>query len=560
VPPGVVKHKPSPARLVSARHALLLGALAIGVYWNSFPGTFLLDDFASIHQNASIRALSTSLRPPNQGQSVSGRPIANLSLALDYALDGLKPAVYHATNLLIHIACGIFVMALVRLAFSSPRLEALFDDHRQRDLVALACAAIWLVHPIQSEPVNYTIARTESLMALCCLATIYGSLRAALSGASRLAWQTLALAACAIGMACKESMAVAPLLVVIVDRALVFNSIAAALKQRFRFYAALASTLLVLGALMLGNPRASSAGFAIAAGTAADVTLGGYLLNQALVLPHYLELFVWPRDLVLDYGPIRALSFGAVAVPAIVIVLCAVAGLALWIWKPLAGLPLAWIAITLAPTTLVPIVTEIGADRRLYLASVVPIAALVLLAWKAGARRRHGLAIATAVVLVLSYLTMLRNAEYQTPYRMWSTVVERWPHGRAYQNLAVEADALGRRDEVLPLLRQAALDSPDARYPLGVRLYEVREYPEAIQNLESFLRERPGHYQGDAATQTLVRSWTDLGIVRAQAGDMAGAVEAFRSALRLDPANPGLQRNLESALIDAGARPPIRPQ
>jgi tetratricopeptide (TPR) repeat protein len=151
-------------------------------------------------------------------------------------------------------------------------------------------------------------------------------------------------------------------------------------------------------------------------------------------------------------------------------------------------------------------------------------------------------------VVALAALTMTRNLDYESPYRMWTTVVERWPHGRAYQNLAVEAEALGRHDEVLPLLRKAALETADARYALGVKLYEVRQYTEAIESLESFLRERPGHHQTEGARQMLIRCWTDVGIARANAGELPLAVEAFRQALRLEPGNQQLQRNLATAL------------
>jgi hypothetical protein len=42
----------------------------------------------------------------------------------------------------------------------------------------LATALIWLVHPLNSEAINYVTQRTESMMALFYLLTIYASIRA----------------------------------------------------------------------------------------------------------------------------------------------------------------------------------------------------------------------------------------------------------------------------------------------------------------------------------------------------------------------------------------------
>ena len=73
------------------------------------------------------------------------------------------------------------------------------------------------VHPLNSEVVEYVTQRTESMMALCYLATLYAGNRA--HGSKRPSrWYTAAVAACALGMACKESMVTAPLVVILYDR------------------------------------------------------------------------------------------------------------------------------------------------------------------------------------------------------------------------------------------------------------------------------------------------------------------------------------------------------
>ena len=53
-----------------------LGLLVSVTFWNSQGGVFLFDDFASIHQNSTIRELWPpwlAFNPPGRGESVAGR-------------------------------------------------------------------------------------------------------------------------------------------------------------------------------------------------------------------------------------------------------------------------------------------------------------------------------------------------------------------------------------------------------------------------------------------------------------------------------------------------------
>src|SRR5678816_456334 len=70
-----------------------------------------------------------------------------------------------------------------------------------------------------------------------------------LEGKNTTRWSSIAIVASAIGMACKETMAVAPVLVVLYDRAFGFTSIADQMRRRWRLYAGLAATWLVVGVL-----------------------------------------------------------------------------------------------------------------------------------------------------------------------------------------------------------------------------------------------------------------------------------------------------------------------
>lgn len=339
-------------------------------------------------------------------------------------------------------------------------------------------------------------------------------------------------------MACKETMVVAPLVVVLYDRTFAFASLREAFRRRGRYYAALCSTWLVLVVLMWSSPRGDSAGF-----SGASVSPWTYLLNQSVMIVRYLRLAFWPRGLVLDYGEPLPLTFGQVA-PAFVAVtaLLAAAAIAL-VRAPAIGFLGAWFFLTLAPTSsIMPISTEVGAERRMYLPLMAVVCGAVLAVRAViGARVRGAagtwatrLALA-AVIAGLSLATCQRNAEYRSGLTLWQSVLDRWPpHARAHRNLAAELKLANRPDEEIAHLRAAAADLPEIRNLLGLELLALGRHAEAAGELQRYVREHPR--DADA--------WANLGNALSALGRRDEALQAFERAVAIDPANGLSQRNL----------------
>src|SRR5207253_2214235 len=91
--------------------------------------------------------------------------------------------------------------------------------------LAPAVALIWALHPLQTETVIYATQRTELLMALFYLATLYCSMRYWLTADSRATWLVLAILACLCGMASKEVMVTAPVMVLLFERTFIAGSL-----------------------------------------------------------------------------------------------------------------------------------------------------------------------------------------------------------------------------------------------------------------------------------------------------------------------------------------------
>ena len=88
----------------------------------------------------------------------------------------------------------------------SPRFGTRWNDAAAG--IALAVSVLWAVHPLQTESVTYVVQRSESLMTLFYLLTLYCVARGAASQRPS-CWYAAAVVACALGMLSKPVMVTA---------------------------------------------------------------------------------------------------------------------------------------------------------------------------------------------------------------------------------------------------------------------------------------------------------------------------------------------------------------
>src|SRR3989441_333795 len=529
---------------------VLAGTLA---YSNSLSGPFVYDDELSIVENRYIRQLSSPTRVlfPERELPVAGRPLVNVSFAINYAMGGLEVRGYHIWNVATHILCALLLFGVVRRTLNLASLQSRFAG-TSTDL-AFAAALIWMLHPLNTEAVDYLTQRTEVMMGLFYLATLYAAIRAYASPRAAL-WQTASVLSCALGMACKESMATAPLMVVAYDAIFVFDSINEALRSRWRLYAGLAATWLGLAALLWSGPRVHSAGFST------GVHPWTYLLNQTVMISQYLRLAVWPGSLVLNYGLPLPLSLGDVMPYALLVGVLLLMTVAALFWQPKLGFLGVWVFVTLAPTSsIVPIATEVGADRRLSL----PLAGLVVLAVVGGSLlwdrlrnvwpERTTLASARvaslAAVLVVALVstafaagTVARNREYRSALSLARTVLARRPSTMAHYMMGTSLMDEGDHDGAVMHLREAIRGDPRARYSLGLELFKEGKLDEAIRELEVFVREKP-------LLLEVVPARTLMGRAFLTQQKWPDAVKQFQMVLMMTPLNVEAEGLLAEALF-----------
>lgn len=546
--------------------AILLSGVIWTVYGRGIHAPFIFDDESSVERNPSIKRLwplfgdldGPGPLKPLQDSTTAGRPLVNLSLALNYHLGEFDPVGYHIFNIIVHAISTILLFAIVRRVL----LTEYFAERFQKTAgpLAFAVALVWSVHPLQTEAVEYITQRTELMMGCCYLATIYASLRyfAAPTFLSRLGWLALATAVCAAGMACKEVMVTAPVVVLLLERTFVSNSFRKSLRRSWPLYLGLGATWLLLLVLNFNGPRSTSAGFHL------DVPAHAWWLTQTKVLLTYLKLVFWPWPLVIHYETPYLTTLGAAWPYAIPVALLGLVTLYL-LWRGTAtGFAWACVFLILSPTLAVPIISEIAAERRMYL----PLAALITLFVVGGymlanravdlidkgaeisQRSRWSLVVTLATTLgvagIFCLLSARRLGAYVDAITLWSDAVVHQPNNAmALTNLGGELVKAGRFAEAIkvydamlgPLPESTDSDSTPAptAAPAG-------QSPEAIARAERLLK----------LNASEAEAHNNMGIALTFSSRSNEALRHFRKAVQINPQSAEAHMNVGHALLAAG--------
>jgi len=498
-------------RWLPAALAAVIVVAGVWAYATSFRGVFALDDVRALVRNDTIRSLwplPGPLAPPGRS-TVAGRPVANLSFAINYAVAAaatapatetperqapLDPAPFHAGNLVIHLLAAVTLFGVAGRTVLSPPLAAGFG--RASPWLAGAIALLWVVHPLTTAAVTYVVQRVESLMALFYLLVLYCAIRVA-EGRRAGWWMTAAVACCALGMATKEIMVTAPLVVAAWWWVFAGPLDASNRRRAVRLMAGLCATWVVFVLLVAGERRGPSVDLSWSASWA-------YLLAQAEVVVHYLRLAIWPSPLVFLYdwplGSSLAAAFWQAALLAGLVGLTA--------YGMVRRHPASWLGVSffviLAPSSsVVPIVTEVAAEHRMYLPLAAVVSAIVCAAFVLGRRltpsRTASLAAGGVAIAVCSGLlaaeTRDRNRVYWSAESLWAdTVVKRPNDSRprvAYSEALMDAGRLTDAQSQLEAAIAIAPDDPAARVRMAVVLARVARFSEALRHAERALALRP---------------------------------------------------------------------
>jgi protein O-mannosyl-transferase len=556
-------------------YSLVISACVALAYSNTFSVPFIFDDQNNIVDNISIRNLlsvSQLLAPP-LGMGISGRPVVNLTLALNYAISGENPWSYHFLNILIHLSAALCLFGIMRRTFLSDSLKLKYVSAATS--LAFACALLWARHPLQTQAVTYTIQRCESLMGLCFLLTFYFAIRGWQSDA-KWQWHLAAILSFLVGIGTKEVIIVAPILLFSYDLIFVHHSVRDVLRQSRLLYVGLIFGLLILKFLVAAGGTASS-GTGNIPFSALD-----YWITQPEVILHYLQLTIWPYPLSLDYDwPITKLRD---AWPAIITIAVLIT---VSVWMLLKRQPIgfwaSWFFAILAPTSLMPL-PDIAFEHRMYLPSIAIVVITITVFYRmsdaAINRWIKSEAVGSMIICkgfiyflilavpALGILTYARNIDYSSDVSIWTAVVRNHPeNSRAHANLGNALLQEGHPRKALgPLYRALYIETRNAhRYQGALTYYEYLSirtvYAKVQDNIGWILLMNGKAMAADKHFQEVLKvnpnnavALGHVGVALYFLGEQEASKECFRRAILLKASDPDIVVNYGVTLRLQGRR------
>ena len=547
---------------------LAIVALAAVLYANSVGNGFIdFDDPENIVDNTSIRALDLAnlqhwFSTPLQSMYT---PLVSLSFALDYAVGGLHPGVYHGTNLLLHLVNVALVWFVVRLLTA-------------RRITPHLVAAGFAIHPVNVDAVAWIATRSSLLSSVFFLGALLLYLRYARGG--RWWWLALAVPVFALATLSKSPAVVLPVVLVLAD---------IYLRRRWRSWPVLLEKLpflaisVVIGLVGLHFRSDQTIQYSY---TAIDKL---FLIGSSLLA--YLVRFVLPYPLAFAYAyPAKhggALPWHLYLAPLLL------AGLVWALYRltrdaRAVTFGLGFFAVTLVLSQTVFLIDNFRSNRYAYLPYVglFLIAALLLEragAWAAGRSRElllTGGALLAAVALVWSVLTVARNALWEDTVTILSDSIAHEPDVQfAWNNRGIAEYKAGDHTSATRDLETALRLDPDyflANYYLGRIAFDRGDYTAAIGQFDHAIgrsnvfaaayndrgraKRELKDYQGALADYDRAISidgwfadaYFNRGIVRHDLRDEAGAVDDYSRTLAYAPDFPEAYNNRGSARMAMG--------
>jgi tetratricopeptide (TPR) repeat protein len=432
---------------------------------------------------------------------------------------------YHAVNLAIHALAAFFVFLFIRrlLEWSGRNLG-------DRYCWAGFGAALFLLHPLQTESVAYIAGRSEALSgmfaAACIAAFVYRR-------STAISWPMVLVVLALFGAAIlsKEQAIVVPAVLLLTDFWWDPSFSLKGIFRNWKLYGLMAAGgvagMALFWRLILGQGTGGSAGFGI-------MPWYQYLFTQFRALWVYIGSFVLPASLNVDWEfDLSRTIFEHAAIVGLVglFVLAAAA----WRYRErfrLAGYGYFLFLVFLLPTSSVLPIKDPVADRRMYL----PMIGLTLIAieflsrWRVN--RRVAVAVAAAILLAMSFVTHARAEVWSDPLTLWQDTVAKSPgKSRPHFQLAQTYAFAQRYDLAVPEFEKTAALAPpsfDLLLDMGLAYDGVQQYDKAIDRLRQALAFA-------ARPNEAAHVQTQIGKVYADQRNWPQAMAAFDAAEKADP-------------------------
>ena len=425
---------------------IILCCLGILIYSNTFLNSFQFDDIYSIITNSAIRDIRSLQNIWNFWPT---RFITYLSIAFNYHCGWLSVFDYHVFNLLTHLGSGIMAWWLVTLTLNTPALRKESISAYAGPL-AFFTGAIFLSHPIQTQPVDYIIQRSTLLASFFYIASLCFYAKARLTqeekngGRSCKVYYGVSFLAAITGMFCKEIAISLPIAVCIYE----FYFLRSKTRISRKYVIPFLILILVIPLTMFFTRSVDFHGMRFVKDGVPGISSWHYFLTQTRVLVTYLRLLFVPVNQNLDYYyPVsKSLFEMPVLLSLLLLALVISAGVKLFHEYRLLSFCVFWFFITLLLESSVIPIADVIFEHRLYLPMVGFSLFLAGGLFYLSAGRHVGRVFIILILLVACYsvMTYQRNKVWQSEVMLWDDTVRKSPlKARPYYNRALAYENKG---------------------------------------------------------------------------------------------------------------------
>jgi len=436
-----LKNKHLSLDIVDIMGLAIIVFLGFLIYSNTFHASFHLDDIDNVQENMAIHTLSNIRSIWAYSHT---RFLAYYTLALNYHFSQLNVTGYHMFNIMIHLITSGLVYWLANLIFSSPVLK---DQPIARDkkMVALFAALLFVTHPLATQSVTYIIQRMSSMAAMFYLLSIilYVSGRYTVNHKSK---KYILYAGCGLAALCametKENAFTLPLAILLVEYFFLQTKKFSISFKDYRVLLTMTGIVLFFSLVFykfssfIFSPLHTNPG---TGATEIPITAANYLYTQFSVILKYIQLLLVPIHLNLDYDYKLVQHFTDQRSILSFLVLLALLVLAVWLFKKqrIFSFGLFWFFLTLSIESSILPLQDLIFEHRTYLPSfgffLCMSYGVYLLTWKK--YKNIGIAVLVFIIGINSILTYARNAVWKDEITLWSDVIEKSPKkARGYNN------------------------------------------------------------------------------------------------------------------------------
>ena len=502
--------------------AAVLFSLIFLIYSNTFSASWQMDDHPNIvfNDRLHITALtqdqifrSLFANPQISKFKELYRPVACLSFGLNWFFGKDDVSGFHLVNITIHFITAFLLYATILALWDCPRLKNRIQG--QPHVIALLTAALWAIHPIQTQAVTYIVQRMAAMAALFYLLSIYFYIKARLNDTPqrRGLFFAAGIISYFLAIGSKENAAILPLALIMVEIIFFQNPNWTKINRKLLWIAAGGGLFVFLtGTLFFlkGDFFSFVNGYGIR-----PFTLGERLLTEPRILIFYLSQIILPLpgrlSIAHDVTVYRSLFNPVATLPAIFLVLLLI-GFSIWRLKkwPIVSFGILFFFLNhLIESTIIPL--ELLFEHRNYLPTMFlfwPLA--VGLSRLVEFTRQHHTrmlkwAVSVCIILMIWAMgvgTYRRNAVWATEKSLWEDALQKAPGiARPYLVLAAEYE---KQDEFEKALRyyKKSLTLPDQRprqsrgsayNNMGTMYLKRHDYETAITLYQQALALRPLH-------------------------------------------------------------------